>query len=178
MFVIDCPRTSWNWVHIDCAITLAKIDLPVPGGPTSRASSNRPWSSKAASMAVRTWAMTADCPTKWDRELGTASLTCLPWSFIRDSGLRQAWLIRFSRKKTGKPEARKDQSGTIFLQFFDVVPQNIRVSIKQGVMSSAAPPPAPARKIPMLPPIHDDESRKLHVDNLHFDLGFVPHDVT
>ena len=50
---------------------------PILGGPTRRASSNRELSSKAASIAVLTWAMTAPCPTRWERELGAASLICL-----------------------------------------------------------------------------------------------------
>ena len=66
-------------------------------------------------------------------------------------------MVRVYRKKTGSRTGRKDKSGTILLQFFDIGPEHIRVSIKQGVMSSTAPSPALPSPIPMPTTIHDDE---------------------
>jgi hypothetical protein len=87
-------------------------------------------------------------------------------------------MVRVYRKKTGSRTGRKDKSGTILLQFFDIGPEHIRVSIKQGVMSSAAPSPALPSPIPMPTTIHDDEPGEHDVDNPHLDLGFTPHEET
>ena len=88
-------------------------------------------------------------------------------------------MIRVYERKTGKPKARKDKLGTILLQFLNVVPQEIGISVEQGIMLPATPPLPPSSPIPTPTPIHDDEPGKHDIRDLHLDLrGSVPHDQT
>ena len=96
------------------------------------------------------------------------------------SQLKSAWALGGrSKSRLGKPlpaVRRKfpawEHSRAILFQLFYIVPQKIGVGVEQSVTQTAAP--SLPRPVPTT--IHDDEARESHVNDLHFNSGWlVPH---